>query len=199
MTEGSSQNAVALLRNFREGVLLADDVPHHAPFVIDGRLGRIVIPVTREVADAEQLVLFVPEERDDAMQLLIDAKEIEPDSSCDRYLAYHGRAPHPHWIAAKIDAVRWADSILDGDEFDLRNTLHDGEPALLKKLNTDRAVLSRVCDHPVSAEPVAVGVDPFGIDIRTRRGLVRIRFDGAIETGNDAALMVEELLVRANA
>lgn len=197
MGSGSTHNAVALLRNFRVGVLLADEVPWPAPFVIDGRLGRVVIPVTRDVVDAEQLVMFVPEERDDAMQLLLDAHEIEPDSACDRYLAYHGRAPHPHWIAATIDAVRWADSILDGDEFDLRNVLHDAEPALLRVLNADRASLALVCDQSVSVEPVAVGIDPYGIDVRTRPGLVRVRFDSSVESADDALLRVTELLRRS--
>ena len=37
MGNGTAGNAISLLRNFRVGVLLADNVPWAAPFVIDGR------------------------------------------------------------------------------------------------------------------------------------------------------------------
>ena len=138
----------------------------------------------------------MPEERNDALQLLIEAREVEPDSASDRFLAYHGRPAHARWIEARVDAVRWADAVLDGAELDLRNALHSTEPALLRELNADRDRLAVLSGHPRSVEPVAVGVDQDGIDIRTRAGLVRIRFESAPESEGDAAELVRRLLDR---
>jgi hypothetical protein len=43
-------------------------------------------------------------------------------------------------------------------------------------------------------DPMAVGVDPGGFDVRARFGIVRVPFDRSAPTAQDAAAMIETIL-----
>lgn len=65
------------------------------------------------------------------------------------------------------------------------NPLRKAEPRLVKLINSDLASLARICRARANldiADPLCVGVDPFGIDVRARFGIVRVEFD--LEAGS---------------
>ena len=61
----------------------------------------------------------------------------------------------------------------------LLNALRTGEGALLRELNRDKAALGAMCERMAGVRvegACAVGVDPHGIDVRARFGIVRAEF-----------------------
>ena len=67
-----------------------------------------------------------------------------------------------------------------GESLTRPNPLRAGEARLVKQLNTDRASLARLCKQRARldvADPLCVGIDSFGLDVRARFGIVRIEFD----------------------
>jgi len=175
-----ASEALARLRRHHEGVLLADGTPHPVRFVFASATGRLVLPVPTHAVDADEMVLFVPDESDDAMQALLDPIGDDPDGSdLDRHFAYHGPPRQRAWIHADIAALRWGDEIFDGEDLTVSNPLRADEPRLCHLLNADRAALRDLCSRHAAVtptDPVAVGTDPDGIDVRARFGVVRVAF-----------------------
>lgn len=171
-----------------EGRLLFDERAITIKYIVDPKDGRLVASVPVAVFTATDLTLHVPEETVDALQLLITAEECEECTATDRWLAYHGDPEHVRWATFWIDSARHGPWVFDGDALTLPNPLIAHETALCKLLNADKSKLAKVCQRfagvPVP-DPVCVGVDPRGLHIRARFGVVRVEFDSIM---NDAAL-----------
>lgn len=196
MTEPPT-DAATVLRAHRAGVLLADESPAPARFVIDGRTGRLVMPAPPALHDAGEFVLFIPEERDDALQLLLTPGILpDDDPAADRWLAYHGRPESKGWAAFAVESARLGGEVTDGPGMTLTNPLADAEPRLCKRVNADPAGLARACaagGAPV-ASPLCVGVDAYGLDVRARFGIVRLAFPAPADTEASAAASIDALL-----
>ncbi len=192
-------DAVEFLATYREGVLFADGTPMARRFVSDPASGRLLIPVSPEVTDAAEHVLHVPEESDDAMALMVSVTMVHPDTlaACDRYLAYHGAAEEARWIACQIEAAKWGGVVLDGALLQRANPLAGVEGRLCKRANADPARLAgamrshRNLDIPAA---LCVGVDPGGLHVRSRFGVVRVRFARAAATETEAVAAIEHFL-----
>jgi hypothetical protein len=192
-------DAAEFLATYREGVLFADSVPLPRRFVSDPGSGRLLMPVPPEIAAAVEHVLHIPEESDDAMSLIIGVAPTDPDElpACDRYLAYHGPADEARWIACTIDAAKWGGVVLDGPLLQKPNPLADAEGRLCKLANADQARLAaamsahRNLDIPA---PLCVGVDPGGLHVRARFGVVRVRFPRPAAAEADAAEAIRQFL-----
>ncbi len=170
------------LRENRAGALSAGGIVAPVGFIIDGATGRIVIPLPRTTAGAE-FVLFVPEESDDALQALLHDPMDASEEMCDRWRAYHGTPRTAKWGSFSIESARLGGAVIDGGALRLVNALRASEAALCRRANADRAALTRVCERLAGvavAEPVCVGVDAFGLDVRARFGIVRVPFDGEV-------------------
>jgi hypothetical protein len=133
---------------------------------------------------------MVPEEDEDALQLLVTAEEIDPrrEGACDRWLIYHLDAPWPHWAALVIDAAKLGDEVHDGEALMRPDPLRESGPALCKWLNADRDRLADLCRAATGVEPaspVCVGVDAHGVDVRARFGIIRVVFD--VAAGDEAS------------
>lgn len=197
--ERSVLDAAEFLATYREGILFADGTPTPRRFVSDPDSGSLLIPVPPEVAAAAEHVLHIPEESDDAMALMVSADQVDPDRvpACDRYLAYHGPAQESRWIACRIDAAKWGGVVLDGPILQQPNPLAASEGRLCKRANTRPALLAsalkrhRALDIP---EPLCVGVDPGGLHVRARFGVVRVRFPRPALTELDAKSAIDEFL-----
>ena len=187
------------LRRWRSGVILADTTPYDTRFVAHPATGALLFAVGKDVADAQELVLWAPEESYDAMQVLLGPTEIndsdwtpELEGVRDRYLAYHGRPPSARWLLAIADAVKWRDEVHEGEEVLRPNALRSVESKLLKMINPDghaAALCARFADATVH-EAVAVGVDEWGLDVRSRVGVLRVSFvDGPVEPDDAEALL----------
>lgn len=192
-------DAAEFLATYREGVLFFDGTPLARRFVSDPGSGRLLIPVPPEAADAAEHVLHVPEESDDAMSLMVSAAVTTPDDlpACDRYLAYHGPADDARWIACRIDAAKWGGVVLDGPLLQKPNPLAPAEGRLCRQANADQARLAasikahRAIDIPT---PLCVGVDPGGLHVRARFGVVRIRFAKQAASEAEAAEAIRQFL-----
>jgi hypothetical protein len=187
-----------ILRSSRAGVLAAWERVFPVRFVIDAG-GRLIAPLEREAIDAPAgHTLFVPEEADKALQLLLQIEGLGPDpASADRWRAYHGTPRSTRWCAMTIESGRLGALVVDGGELTLVNPLAAAEGGLCRRANADRGALRRgvlrVAGVDV-AEPLCVGLDDHGLDVRARFGIVRVRFERAVGSAEDAMRVVDGML-----
>jgi hypothetical protein len=163
----------------------------------------VVFPTNPIVFEGEA-VLFTPEESDQALQLLLLPRPTDPDTdeACDRWKAYHGTPAYPRWASCGIESARLGDDVVEGEALMVPNPLRAAEPALCKRLNADRARLTRLCHRATGVEipgPLAVGVDPDGVDVKARFGIVRVLFGAPAPTGEAAGAAIDALLAEAAA
>jgi len=190
--------ALSHLRAHHTGLLFADDTTHPLRFTLDQ--GRIVLPDPARITLAESLTLFVPREDPDdepELQLMLGAAELNPsDAATDRWRVYHGDARHSRWAACLIQGARFAGEVIEHEPLAAPNPLAPVEPRLCKDLNRDRARLASLC-KPLGVEPrdpVAVGVDPEGIDIRARFGILRLPLPRPAPSPDDAQAVISAML-----
>lgn len=163
-----------------EGRLLFDDAAIDLKYVFDPASGRVLAAAPVAIFFSAQLILSVPEETDDALQLLLSPEEVGESVLTDRWQAYHGAPEHVRWALFWVDSARHGPWVFDGDAFALPNPLAPAEVALCRMLNEDKARLTALCQRfagVVVPQPVCVGVDPRGVHVRARFGVVRLRFD----------------------
>jgi hypothetical protein len=189
------------LRADRRAVLMTDGVPLARRTVIDPVSSRLVLPVPSSALAAEDAVIWIPEERDDAVQVLVSFDEIDGRSepAADRWRIYHGREPDAHWIAAGALGVRLGPIVADGDELDLSNPLAEAEARLCKRFNASPGELGRLAhafDRRAHGACTLVGVDYLGLDLRTRFDIVRVPFGEPLRDPDAAERRITELLDR---
>lgn len=183
-------------------MLLADGTAHEVRFVIDGEAGRIVFPADGSILQAEDLVLFVPRESpsdDHELQLLLSTEGANPDGSggaVDRWRAYHGSPRVNGFGAFAIDGAKFDGNIVE-DKLTGPNPLVRIEGRLCRAMNTDRALLSAACSRLIGVEvkePLAVGVDSHGVDVKARFGIVRLEFASPARDEAEALRQIDSLL-----
>ena len=188
--------ALRTLASHHASVVLADGTPTPVRILLARARPMLVASVHPTVVDAAELVVFIPEETNDAMQLLVSARELDHAdmSQQDRYLAYHSRAESSNWIAADIDACRWEGEVFDQD--DLAAAMNGpgrmlaDEPALLRNVNGDASIgiaLATQAGLRDVEHAVVVGGDPWGVDVRAGTHLRRVEFESPVHDA-DAAL-----------
>lgn len=180
----------------RVGVLVYDQTPLPVRFVMDGPTGALVFAVPRDALVADEHVLFVPEETDEALQLLISPEQIDPDTETpDKWRAYHGESRHPLWARFVIDSGKFDGCLCE--QLMVPNSLGRGEWSICNAANArkeDLVTLIHTHAQIKPKDPRVVGVDQLGMDVRVRFGIVRIEFDHMAQNVDDAAAMVEHLL-----
>jgi hypothetical protein len=187
------------LRAHREGTLIADELAEPIRFIIDSSTGRVVFPTTPAVAEARQLVLFVPEEDPGdrpELQLLLEAGPASAEA-CDRWHAYHGEPRLTRWLGCAVESARFAGQVVETDLMNQPNPLQQMETGLCRLLNADQQRLARLCQARSGVavrDPRAVGMDDTGIDIRARFGIIRITLDRPASDAADAEQMIRTLL-----
>ncbi len=187
------------IRSERHAALASDGVPYTVTTVLDNDTGAFVFPVESSALGGEESVLWIPEERNDAMQILVMLEEIdgERSASADRWRIYHGSPGQSHWVSAAVLAVRFGMMVADAEQIELTNALAADEPRLCKKYNADHELLGRAAstmDPRSKGEGVLVGVDPMGFDIRTRFDIVRVPFGDRLTDAEKADAKVQNLL-----
>lgn len=187
------------IRSERHAALASDGVPYTVKTVLDNDTGAFVFPVESSALGGEESVLWIPEERNDAMQILVMLEEIdgERSASADRWRIYHGSPAQSQWVSAAVLAVRFGMMVADAEQIELTNALAADEPRLCKKYNADHELLgqaARTMDPRSKGEGVLVGVDPMGFDIRTRFDIVRVPFGERLADAEKADAKVQNLL-----
>ncbi len=144
--------------------------------------GHLVASVMVSMLRSVDVVLELPDDGDDAIELqvtLTEIKEVGPDAAlCDRWCIYHGEPPDVRWARMSIDAARYRGHFVDGIALERANTLAAEEPALCKAINTGHTALLEAAalhhgGHKL-VDPRLVGVDPWGFDLRSPLGIARI-------------------------
>lgn len=154
------------------------------------------MPVPTWIPMPESHVLFVPEESDEALQLLVDAEPADPDrdEACDRWRIYHGEARWPRWMVMAIDSAKLADAVIDGSALMKPNPLRDVEPGICGVANGRLDALRELCRQLIGVAPVEprlVGVDPLGMDVRARFGVVRLVLEHPVRTPDDMTALLD--------
>lgn len=166
---------------YRAGVIETDGAPARSKFVVDGRDGRLVLTVGRSTPDDAEHVLWLPDDRFDALQLLLELHPLEDPRGvlADRYESYHGPAGPARLVHARVLQGRDPEGVYDAEELTAPNPLHTIEPRLCARLNRSTEDLRVLAARDVRLrleQPVAVGVDDLGADLRTRVGIVRLEW-----------------------
>ena len=182
MSDDVIQRAHAFLRAEREGQLRFDGDAVTVKIVIAPD-GWPVAPVMVAMLQAVETVLELPDDAEESLHLMVTLEPFTEDGPhaalADRWRIYHGDPPDVRWARMQVDAARFQGHFIDGEALVVPNPLAPLEPALLRRLNAgDRAPLSAACAAAgVAAEkPLAVGIDPDGVDVRRAFDVVRVTF-----------------------
>jgi hypothetical protein len=193
---------VRALRRHHQGTLQFHERVAQVKLVVEGLSGQIVMPVEPGFAiSGEEMLLWLPAESDWDAQASVVIRSIDrPEAieAVDRWRAYHGETSVSAWIRAEIDGLK-TESGVYGDEVQRPNALGRAEYPLIRRANADRAKLIGACKlHAATLVPDAqcVGVDPFGIDVKARFGIVRLEFPPGIiaETTEACEKQIDRLL-----
>lgn len=191
--------ARSLIRSHTGGTLLCDGTPTPASYIIDPSSGELVLCVEHEMLGADDCVLAIPEDSFTCpIRVTLAIEEMPESIASDRYLAYHLRQDRPLWARGRI-AFAKIDSggVADGEALMTPNPLNDAIPHLCKRLNADQFALREVCKLMTGAridEPVAVGVDDEGSDIRADFGVVRMNWPSPVMDADECELVIASLI-----
>lgn len=151
--------------------------------VIVANDGHLVAPVMESMLRSVETVLELPDDGDESLQVMVTLERMDPDGEhaglCDRWRAYHGDPEDVRWARMQIDASRFREWFVDGEALMVANPLAADESSLLKALNAQpRNFLKAFCTtcRTPCENPVAVGVDDAGIDVRRAHDVVRLPF-----------------------
>ena len=114
----AAEDAYRFLRSHTTGDLRFDERFRLLRYVI-GPDGRLVAPVMSAMLEASDTALFVPEDVDNAMELLVSLTEFEPDGPfgalTDRWRIYHGDPEDIQWASIHLEAARFHEQVVDGE------------------------------------------------------------------------------------
>lgn len=208
--DDSRAAVMSLMRTYYKGTLEDDIGVRPTHFVFASRLGKIVFPSPRpkhlrpdQPIDMEadrHATLHVPDEGSTSAQLHLRLFPLVASADlhfADRWQAYHGRPSEPQFYSAQVLSARAMGIVIDGEDVVTYNPLEDAESKLVKRVNISRDKLSAMFEAATRLGPiheaVAVGIDPHGIDLRTRVGIVRMPLRAVSMDANAAELTLTEM------
>ena len=161
------------------------------------KTGELIIPAMVAMLQPCDTIMFVPEYSEGCMEMHVSLRQfIETGDDgllADRWNVYHGDSPEVQWARVTIDAARFHEMFIDGESLCRENILAEVEGALCKELNAECKEKVRalcVAKTLVTIEdPVVVGVDQFGIDVRAAFGIVRVPADSVLTSADDVHAM----------
>jgi hypothetical protein len=167
--------------------------------------GRPAAPVMVAMVQSVDSVLFVPEFVDGAMEIQATLHEFQEKGRegavADRWRIYHGEPQDVRWAFLHIDAVRFKGFVIDGEAMMRPNPLAADEAALCRLMNQQRLddlrVLCERFGRMRVEQPVMVGIDPAGIDVRARFDVVRVPSAGPMTGGDEARRMLRSMVESA--
>ncbi len=194
--EPSVDDAIAFLRSNLCGTLRfeSDFVP--IKIVID-QDGCLIASVMAAMLQSFDTTLYLPDENVCGLHLEVSLEEFQPKGEdalrCDRWQIYHGEPPDVRWARMSIDAARFDSLFIDGEAMMRPNPLAACSNHVVRAVNANRPALRRFCAERAGLEieePILVGVDPFGFDVRRAFDIVRVESEDLLENEQD---LCEEL------
>lgn len=163
--------------------------------------GRLLAPMMVAMLTAGDTVLFLPDEEEPSMHLMVTLEEFEesgPDGElADRWRIYHGEPDDLRWALMHVDAARLDGVFYDGDALLMPNQLGSVEASICRWANeTIVEGLRAAClqQHEIELnDPRLVGVDSLGFDVRGRFGLVRLESQSTLESEEQARAELSRL------
>lgn len=197
----SRADAVEHLRRHAAGVLGVEGRFSDVRYVLDAE-GRPVAFGSHGWLDAESLVLFVPADQPDALELLVEAEPIDGQSAeADRWRIYHRRSDEPRCVRLRPIAGKFRGQVFDGDDLAAPNPCAAFEAAVCRWMNqqhrSDLAAICRRFNRIEIDEALMVGLDPAGFDIRARAGIIRVKASRRVTNEPDARAILEEMCRQA--
>lgn len=155
--------------------------------------GELVISAMVAMLQPCDNIMYVPDYGDDCMEMHVSLEQFSEEGSCgylaDRWQVYHGEPPDMQWAKVNIDAARFHEMFIDGEYLQQENILKDSEASLCKTLNASHLEQVKTkCMTMANVEvhdPIVVGVDSLGIDIRATFGIVRVPFDMPVSSSDE--------------
>ena len=196
--EGKATDAAwAFLRGNSTATLKFSEYTHDVSYVICPS-GELVIPAMVAMLQPCDTIMFVPEYSENCMELQVSLRQFfergEDGLLADRWNVYHGESPDVQWALVDIDAARFHEMFIDGEGLCRKNPLAGEEHSICKHLNTQYGDAVRAaCLAKTNVDvtnPVIVGVDPLGIDVRAPFGIVRIPSQTPFESSDDVVSFV---------
>ena len=189
LTADDRHAGVRALHRHHRGTLQHFERVSEVKLIVEASSGQIVMPIEPALARAGEadMLLWLPAESDWDMQAVVIARPIERPESCeavDRWKAYHGTTSFTTWARCEIDGAKTASAVFLPEDVQVPNPLGRGEYALIRHANTRADALAIACKRHAAtpiADPLCVGADPFGIDVRARFGIIRLEFPTGIE------------------
>lgn len=163
--------------------------------------GPLVASVMVAMLRAVDVVLELPDDSEDSMELQVTLEEIKEDGTdgalCDRWCIYHGDPPDVRWARMTIDAARYRGHFIDGLALMRTNPFAAQEASTCKEINAAHSALLAPAAFAVGghklAVPRLVGVDPWGLDIRSQLGVVRVPCHPPMASPAEAAARLKAL------
>ncbi len=177
----ASDAAWKFLRNNTTAMIRFGEHSHDVSYVICPT-GELVIPAMVAMLQPCDVIMFVPDYSEDCMEMHVSLRQFmatgEEGLFADRWNVYHGESPDVQWALVTIDAARFHEMFIDGNTLCRENVLAKEEPSICKELNANYVDAVRsVClanTNVEVVEPVVVGVDSLGFDVRAPFGIVRV-------------------------
>lgn len=196
--------AMHLMRSAWSCTLLFDETPFETQCMIDPRTGQFLVAIINDALEATDVTLACPRDSfDTRLRISIQLDQTVSEEQYDRFTAYHLPAAAPLLARASYEYAKLdSGEVITPDQCPLVNPLVDQYGPLCRTLNADRDRLARLClsiSGVKHEQPLAVGVDPDGIDIRASFGLVRIKLPDQIADPTDALSTIQALLESCDA
>lgn len=197
----SASDARDFLRRHTTGVLECDGTYASVRYIL-GADGAPVVSGRAGFLAANSTVLFVPADVPEVLELLITIEGEDGETAdADRWRIYHGRTTEPAFFRLLIDAGKWRSAVYEGEDLMAPNPLAACEPALCRWMNTehraDLLAMSRCFSQVEIDEAVLVGIDPTGIDIRAKAGIIRIDVPERLQNEAQARAVLERMRLDA--
>lgn len=203
-TPHDAEAARKALRSFTTATARGANGLNTAVKYIVGVEGHPVAPLPVALVNAGVEALLAPDETEAALQLLVEPVEVDAQGAdADRWRIYHGPPTEPRFFRLNVLAARHGGEVFDASQIVARSPLAKAEPWLCRRLNRERrADLRAWCRRAARVdipEPLAVGIDSYGVDVRARFGVVRLEFGSPMNDEASARAALEHLLDEAAA
>jgi hypothetical protein len=192
------ERATRLLLGHTAGTMLVDSVPYDMLYIVDPRTGSLVLTIEDDMLSADDVVLVIPKDTFDApIRVSLELDTEINEETCDRFLAYHLDQPMARWSRGHINFAKIeSGDVINQDQLEVPNRLIGELPMLCRRLNSDPKALREVCKLLTRAqvdEPIAVGIDPLGFDVRGQFGVLRVEFPSPVEHASQAEDVIAAL------
>jgi len=187
--DAAIEEAHGLLRSWTQGLFRFDEHVQSLKYVIAPD-GRLIAPVMVAALQTPDTALYIPDDEAPVLELLLSLEAFEERGDAaalaDRWRIHHGTEEDINWAVMGIDMVRISDLVIDGDAIVRLNPFADVEADLCRTINDlGEDSLQRICKGHLDVDvehPLAVAIDPLGLDVRARFDVLRLPFGTTLES-----------------